>query len=255
MWRRQSAGRSSSLVACRALNREPISARRLNPGLPQDLERILAKCLEKDRRLRYQHASDLRADLQRMQRDPLSGRTTDVERERRPTLARYRPMWLSVGAAILVAAIAGAVYSRRPATLTDRDTIVLADFTNSTGDPVFDDTLRQGLAVQLQQSPFLSLVSDERIRRTLTLMNQPADARCREGERRLRRSLHALAECRPGPWRPRASPGGVRQVALSDTRSADPARSGTRSSPWQELGEAHEAAVQHGQFRERSSSA
>ena len=61
--------------------------------------------------------------------------------------------------------------------MTDKDTIVLAEFTNTTGDPVFDDTLRQGLAVQLQQSPFLSLVSDERIRRTLPLMNQPADAR------------------------------------------------------------------------------
>ena len=61
--------------------------------------------------------------------------------------------------------------------LTDRDTIVLADFTNTTGDPVFDDTLRQGLAVQLQQSPFLSLISDARIRKTMTLMDQPADAR------------------------------------------------------------------------------
>ena len=66
---------------------------------------------------------------------------------------------------------------RRPPTLTDKDTIVLADFTNTTGDPVFDETLRQGLAVQLEQSPFLSLVSDARIRRTLPLMNQPADAR------------------------------------------------------------------------------
>ncbi len=65
----------------------------------------------------------------------------------------------------------------RPAPLTDKDTIVLAEFTNTTGDPVFDETLRQGLAVQLQQSPFLSLVSDDRIRRTMPLMNQPADAR------------------------------------------------------------------------------
>ena len=62
-------------------------------------------------------------------------------------------------------------------TLTDRDTIVLADFDNKTGDPVFDETLRQGLAVSLQQSPFLSFISDERIRRTLLLMNQSADAR------------------------------------------------------------------------------
>ena len=66
---------------------------------------------------------------------------------------------------------------RRQAKLTDKDSIVLAEFTNTTGDPVFDETLRQGLAVQLQQSPFLSLISDERIRRTLPLMNQPADAR------------------------------------------------------------------------------
>ena len=61
--------------------------------------------------------------------------------------------------------------------MTDKDTIVLAEFTNQTGDPVFDDTLRQGLAVQLQQSPFLSLIPEERIRRTLPLMNQTADAR------------------------------------------------------------------------------
>ena len=61
--------------------------------------------------------------------------------------------------------------------LTDRDTIVLADFANSTGDPVFDDTLRQGLAVQLEQSPFLSLISDERIQQTLKLMTKPADTR------------------------------------------------------------------------------
>lgn len=69
------------------------------------------------------------------------------------------------------------IYSRRPAPLTDKDTIVLAEFTNTTGDSVFDETLRQGLAVHLQQSPFLSLISDERIRRTLSLMNQPGDAR------------------------------------------------------------------------------
>src|SRR6185436_17918570 len=89
-----------------------------------------------------------------------------------------RARWLSIGAAAVVvtAVVAGVIYSRRPAPLTDKDTIVLAEFTNTTGDPVFDDTLRQGLAAQLQQSPFLSLISDDRIRRTLPLMNQPADA-------------------------------------------------------------------------------
>ena len=85
---------------------------------------------------------------------------------------------MSVAAAVVVAAaVAGAFYGRRPPNLTDKDTIVLADFTNKTGDPVFDDTLRQGLAVQLEQSPFLSLISDERIRKTLALMDQPPDAR------------------------------------------------------------------------------
>jgi len=161
------------------LNRAPAPVGRLNPGLPQELKRIVGKCLEKDRELRYQHASEIRADLQRLQRDRQSarfepGRTV----EERPVLARHRVRWLSIGAAVLVAAaVAGAIYSRRPPKLTDKDTIVLADFVNRTGDPVFDDTLRQGLAVQLQQSPFLSLISDERIRRTLPLMNQPADAR------------------------------------------------------------------------------
>ena len=92
-------------------------------------------------------------------------------------LARHRMRWLAIGAAVIVAAaVAGATYSRRSTKLTDKDTIVLADFVNRTGDPVFDDTLRQGLAIQLQQSPFLSLISEERIRRTLPLMNQPADA-------------------------------------------------------------------------------
>ena len=172
-------GDSVGLIFDGILNRAPAPVRRLNPGLPQELERIVGKCLEKDRELRYQHASEIRADLQRLQRDRQSaryepGRTV----EERPVLARHRVRWLSIGAAVLVAAaVAGAIYSRRPPTLTDKDTIVLADFVNRTGDPVFDDTLRQGLAVQLQQSPFLSLISDERIRRTLPLMNQPADAR------------------------------------------------------------------------------
>ena len=184
-------GDSVGLIFDGILNRAPAPVGRLHPGLPQELERIVGKCLEKDRELRYQHASEIRADLQRLQRDRQSarfepGRTV----EERPVLARHRVRWLSIGAAVLVAAaVAGAIYSRRPPTLTDKDTIVLADFVNRTGDPVFDDTLRHGLAVQLQQSPFLSLISDERIRSTLPLMNQPADARLdsRPGARRMRK--------------------------------------------------------------------
>ena len=173
-------GDSVGLIFDGILNRAPAPVGRLNPGLPQELERIVGKCLEKDRELRYQHASEIRADLQRLQRDRQSarfepGRTV----EERPVLARRRARWLSIGAAAVVvtAAVAGVINSRRPAPLTDKDTIVLAEFANTTGDPVFDDTLRQGLAVQLQQSPFLSLISDERIGKTLAMMQQSPETR------------------------------------------------------------------------------
>jgi eukaryotic-like serine/threonine-protein kinase len=161
------------------LNRAPASMAQLNPALPQELERIVAKCLEKDRELRYQHVGEIRADLQRLHRDRQSAPLVAAQGDQRPAPTRRRAMLLVAGTAIVVvaAAVAGWVYSRRPAALTDKDTIVLAEFTNTTGDPVFDDTLRQGLAVQLQQSPFLSLVSDDRMRRTLALMDQRPDVR------------------------------------------------------------------------------
>src|SRR5208283_1067695 len=79
--------------------------------------------------------------------------------------------------AVLAVLVAGYFYFHRPPKLTDKDTIVVADFTNTTGDAVFDGTLRQGMAVQLEQSPFLSLISDERIQQMLKLMAKPADAR------------------------------------------------------------------------------
>ena len=150
----------------------PPQAVRLRVEASPELERIVSKCLETERELRYQHAADLRSDLERLRRG--QGATVAPQ----AALGRRRALWLSIGAAAVVvtAGAAGVIYSRRPAPLTDKDTIVLGEFTNRTGDPVFDDTLRQGLAIQLQQSPFLSLVSDDRIRRTMLLMNQPADA-------------------------------------------------------------------------------
>jgi DNA-binding winged helix-turn-helix (wHTH) protein len=87
-------------------------------------------------------------------------------------------MWIAAAsAAVLALPLAGYFYVHRVPRLTDKDTIVLGDFANSTGEPVFDDTLRQGLAVQLEQSPFLSLISDERIQQTLKMMAKPADTR------------------------------------------------------------------------------
>jgi serine/threonine protein kinase/tetratricopeptide (TPR) repeat protein len=148
----------------------PAQAVRLRVEESPELEFIISKCLETERELRYQRAADLRTDLEHLRR----GQGATVPHA---TPGRLRARWLSIVAAAVVAVVAGVIYERRPAPLTDKDTIVLAEFTNTTGDPVYDDTLRQGLAVQLQQSPFLSLVSDERIRRTLPLMDQPPDAR------------------------------------------------------------------------------
>ena len=145
---------------------------RLNPELPVDLERIIGKCLEKDRNLRYQHASEIRADLQRLKRDTDSGRVTSATPAASPGVR-----WpLIAAAAVLALFVAGYFYFHRTPKLTDKDTIVLADFKNKTGESVFDETLRQGLTVQLEQSPFLSLISNDRIRQTLVLMGRPGDA-------------------------------------------------------------------------------
>jgi eukaryotic-like serine/threonine-protein kinase len=126
----------------------------------RQLERIVSRCLEEDPGRRWQSAAELQQELASITPDRPGTR-------------------VAVAAAAVLALSAAAAYlflSPAPK-LTDRDTIVLADFTNTTGDPVFEDTLRQGLAVQLQQSPFLSLISDARIRKTMALMDQPPDAR------------------------------------------------------------------------------
>src|SRR5262245_20893008 len=172
------SGDSTETLFDGILHGAPEPAGRLNTGVPPGLERIVARCLEKDRARRYQHASEIRADLQRLKRDrDESSRPPTAITDVSPAIGRRWKRWLSAAAAVSAAIAVGAWYLNRPAKLTDRDTLVLADFTNRTGDPVFDETLRQGLAVQLEQSPFLSLVSDQRIRRTLPLMNVPVDAR------------------------------------------------------------------------------
>jgi serine/threonine protein kinase/tetratricopeptide (TPR) repeat protein len=153
------------------LNRAAISAVRLNPSVPADLERIIDKCLEKDRELRYQHASEIRTDLQRLKRDTDSARLP-LSATARSGVSIGRLSKVVVSAAVIAVALVGSYfYTHRAPKLTDKDTIVLADFTNATGDTVFDGTLRQGLAVQLEQSPLLKVMDEGQLQRDLRLMN------------------------------------------------------------------------------------
>jgi tetratricopeptide (TPR) repeat protein/tRNA A-37 threonylcarbamoyl transferase component Bud32 len=175
-------GETTGVIAEAILNRAPVAPVRLNPDLPPKLEEIINKALEKDRKLRYQNAVDMRADLQRLKRDSDSRHSADVTAGASVKLATKstrirRAMMSFVAILIVVLAVGGWLFfSRKAPALTDKDAIVLADFTNSTGDPVFDGTLRRGLAVQLEQSPFLSLVPEDRVQQALRMMSQPADA-------------------------------------------------------------------------------
>ncbi|MGA7622242.1 MAG: protein kinase [Candidatus Acidiferrales bacterium] len=175
-------GETSVVIAEAILNRRPVEPVRLNPSLPYKLEEIITKALEKERKLRYQSAADIRTDLQRLRRDSDSNRATAIaaQVEPKPATKSTRFRWaVTTAAAVLVIGlvVAGLFFFRKAHALTDKDTIVLADFTNTTGDTVFDNTLRQGLSVQLEQSPFLSIISDQQIQQTLRMMAQPSDAR------------------------------------------------------------------------------
>ncbi|MBZ5579248.1 MAG: protein kinase [Acidobacteriia bacterium] len=165
-------GPTSPIIFDALLNRAPQPAHERNPQVPAELERIIGELLEKDPSRRYASAAELRGDLERLQ----AGLSSGAPRHRRKPLLKY-----AVAAAIPIVVASGGFFlwqqRVRATPLTDKDTIVLADFKNATGDPVFDETLRQGMAAQLEQSPFLSLISDQRVRKMLALMKRSPDAK------------------------------------------------------------------------------
>ncbi len=222
-------GESSGVITEAILNRVPVAPVRLNPDLPPKLEEIISKALEKDRDLRYQHASDLRSDLKRLKRDTDTGRMAapadssaassskhyastaeqlspparsasgpapagapHVEATRVPSGAapaaesgtraqtpeRKRRATAAIAAlALIVLAIGGYFFFHRGPKLTEKDTIVISDFTNSTGDAAFDDTLKQALTTELGQSPFLNILSDQKVTDTLRMMGRQPNER------------------------------------------------------------------------------
>jgi serine/threonine protein kinase/tetratricopeptide (TPR) repeat protein len=172
-------GDTSAAIFDAILHQTPVRPLRFNSKAPADLERIVYKTLEKDRKLRYQHAADIRADLQRLKRDTESGRTAvfSTTTEQSP-IRRWKVVASTVVPFLLILLAVGLYWRVRPTTrLTERDTVVVADFVNTTGDPVFDDALKQALAVELDQSPFLNILSDQKVSETLRLMGHSSSDR------------------------------------------------------------------------------
>jgi len=209
-------GESSAIIFEAIMNRIPVAPVRLNPDLAPELEHIIRKALEKDRDLRYQSAADLRSDLKRLKRELDSARSSGAiaiaSEPGSVPLAGAQPsasgsaalpasgsvvssassvatavpvpvpsktwLWVGLGAAALIAAVVlGLIFTHRTSALTEKDSILLTEFTNTTGDPVFDGTLKQALASQLQQSPFLNIVPESKIEQTLQYMGRPGNER------------------------------------------------------------------------------
>ncbi len=175
-----------------------VPARQLQPGIPPRLESIISKAVEKDRALRYQTAAEMRHDLQTVKAEieeeqrsasgvhPVQGSPDgSVDSGRYGVSASARRTQASLlyhsleamggrGNVVAALAIAGSIYlsGRHANRLTAEDTIVLGDFANSTGDPIFDDTLKEALTVTLRQSPFLNILPEGKIAKTLKLMTR-----------------------------------------------------------------------------------
>jgi hypothetical protein len=168
---------TTALTFDAVLNRAPIPPVRLNPEVPPPLERIINRLLEKNRDLRYQTASDVAADLRRLKRDTDSSRSTPVAAPAAAPPRTSRSKVLLAAATLGAVVVAVILVPKRTPALTERDYIILAEFTNTTGDPAFDGTLKQALAVQLEQSRYLNVFPDDRVAETLRLMGRSSDER------------------------------------------------------------------------------
>jgi eukaryotic-like serine/threonine-protein kinase len=218
------SGTTTAAIFDSILHKAPTSPMRVNPELPDELERIINKTLEKDREMRYQNASEIRTDLKRLRRDTDSGRSASVrsveaglappsvqneedlappqEDTRRPITSGARSaraissaapsaesgaqpaaprskglIFAVIGLVVVIAGVAAYLRFHRAPALTEKDSIVVADFVNTTGEAVFDGTLKEALVVQLNQSPYLNILPESKVRQALRLMGRSPDQR------------------------------------------------------------------------------
>jgi eukaryotic-like serine/threonine-protein kinase len=168
-------GSTAAVVFNAILNKAPVPTSERNPRVPAELARIIARLLEKDRALRYQSAAEVRLELEAIRSLTVAPKNAKRSRDRESgLLGKGAVGWLRyamTGAVVLVAIALGAFLWHRSQAKprTDQDILVLADFTNNTGEPVFDGTLREALAIRLEESPFLKVMSDEEMRQDLRL--------------------------------------------------------------------------------------
>jgi len=206
-------GNTTAVIFDAILNRAPMAPQRLNPNLPAEMEHIIQKALEKDREVRYQVAAEMRGDLKRLKREMDSGRSSAAVAAASwsgPAVATAasgsgtaaaataasgvggaaaasqsavavavgkKKWWIGVAAVVVVVTLGGLLVTHRTKALTEKDSILLTEFVNTTGDAVFDGTLKQALAVQLEQSPYLNLVPQSRIQEALKFMGKPVGER------------------------------------------------------------------------------